>query len=393
MWARFQRIEDRFVNPGRVALYAAVLLFCYAVFMATGHFHHLWLVDEDGRGRATDFVAAWAATQLASAGQAAMAYDLAAFTREQLTAVASIGGNYPWAYPPTYFLVIAALAPFSYAVGAVIWILCTMALYVGAVYLIVPRRSAIFAALASPFALWSFYSGQNGFFTAALIGGVLALLDSAPVAAGILLGLLTVKPQLGIVFPIILVATGRWRVFAAAAVTAIVLAGVSYALYGVETWRAFLDALPQQAGAVLDRGEVAFRKQQSVHALVRALGGADALAWAAHGLVAAVAVAFNIWLWRKPVDDRLKKASLAIAALLATPYLFIYDLPILTVPVAFLASYGIDHGFFPAERTILVLLMLLLLLAAGLPVGMPLLLALWLVTVLRLRQVPAPGPA
>jgi hypothetical protein len=385
--ADWQRIEDRAFNPGRVALYAGALALCYAIFLATGHFDKVWLFDEQGRGKPVDFVAFWAAGKLALSGQAASAYDVAIVTKEQLTAVASIAGTYTWVYPPTYFLLVAPLALLSYQAAAFLWMLATLVLYCTGIHAILPRWSAVLAAAASPFALWSFYSGQNGFMTAALIAGVLALLDRRPIVAGILLGLLTLKPQLGIIFPIILVLTGRWRVFVAAAATTLVLILLSYLAFGADAWTAFFASLHQQAGAVLDRGEVAFRKQQSGHALVRVFGGGDALAWAIHIAVALAALGFTVWLWlQRNIDERLKKAALATTALLVTPYLFIYDLPILTVPVAFLASHGIDRGFITGERTVLAILMLGLLLCAGQPVGVPLLLALWLVVVLRLRQ-------
>jgi hypothetical protein len=384
--AGWQRIEDRIFSPDRVALYAGGLVACYAVFLATGHFDKIWLFDTQGRGRAIDFVAFWAAAKLAISDQAAAAYDIAIVTKMQLTAVSSIGGQYTWAYPPSYFLLIVPLALFSYATAAYIWMFTTLALYLGGIRAILPRWSAALAAAASPFALWTFYSGQNGFLTAALIAGILALLDRRPIAAGILLGLLTVKPQLGIAFPLILILTGRWRVFIAAALTAVILALASYLVFGAETWSAFLDAIQHQAGAVLDRGEVAFRKQQTVHALIRLFGSSDATAWAVHIAVALAALGFTAWLWLRPIDDRLKKAALAMTALLATPYLFIYDLPILSIPVVFLASLGIDRGFIPGERTAIAILMPVLLLCAGQPVGVPLLLALWLLIVLRLQR-------
>ncbi len=68
----------------------------------------------------------------------------------------------------------------------------------------------------------------------------------------------------------------------------------------------------------------------------------------------------------------MKAASLVVAALLTTPYLFIYDLPILTVPLVFLASLGIAQGFVPGERTAMVALVAILLLLPGKPVGLPL---------------------
>lgn len=52
--------------------------------------------------------------------------------------------------------------------------------------------------------------GQNSFLTAALLGGSLLLLDKRPIVAGVLIGLLSYKPQFGLLIPLVLVATGRW---------------------------------------------------------------------------------------------------------------------------------------------------------------------------------------
>ncbi len=363
-------------------------MLCYTIFLVTGHLDKIWLFDARtvGAMRSISSPSGLPRSSLSPARPRRPTNDIVAITKEQLTGVAAFDGQYTWAYPPTYFLLIAPLALFSYATAALIWMFGTLVLYCLGIHAILPRWSAVLAAAASPFALWSFLSGQNGFFTAALIAGVLALLDRRPVIAGILLGLLTLKPQLGLAFPVILILTGRWRVFTAATVTALLLALFSYLLFGAETWSAFFSALPQQAAAVLDRGEVVFRKQQSVHALVRLLGGGESLAWTMHIGVALAALGFTAWLWMQRVDDRLKAAALAMTALLSTPYLFIYDLPILSVPVAFLASLGIERGFIAGERIAIAVLMPSLLLLAGTPVGVPLLLALWLLIVLRLRR-------
>jgi hypothetical protein len=148
----------------------------------------------------------------------------------------------------------------------------------------------------------------------------------------------------------------------------------------------------EQGGVVLGGG-VAYWKQQSVHALVHVLGGGYALSLALHGVAALAAAGFSAWLWLRPIDFRLKAASLVAAALVATPYLFSYDLPILTVALVFLASLGIapkeqGGGFIPGERTLLLVLALLLLLVPGKPVGVPLLALLMLLIVLRLRMQP-----
>ena len=56
---------------------------------------------------------------------------------------------------------------------------------------------------------------------------------------GIAFGLLTVKPQLGLLVPVLLIAQGNWRTFFAAAATALVLAALSVLVYGAEAWQAY----------------------------------------------------------------------------------------------------------------------------------------------------------
>jgi len=384
--AEWSRVEDRVFRRGRVGLYSLTLATCYLIFMLTGYFRRLWIIDDQGGGIAIDFLATWAAGHLALAGRAAAAYDLPTFRQEQLLAVVKVAGDYPWAYPPTYFLLAAPWALLSYTWSAIAWISATFAAYLAAIRAIVPRWFAVAAGAASPFVLWSAFTGQNGFLTAALIGGVLALLDRRPVVAGILLGLLTLKPQLGIVFPILLLLTGRWRVIAAATATALGIAALSYLLFGVEAWRSFFTAIAVQNDLVLVQGSVAFTKQQSVNALVRVLGGGGFLAWTLHITAAVAAIGFTAWMWLRPVDYRLKAAAAGAAVLTTTPYLFLYDLPILSVPVVFLMSAGATYGFVPGERTALAFLMVGMLFLSGSPVGVPLLLGLWLLIVLRLRR-------
>jgi hypothetical protein len=85
--------------------------------------------------------------------------------------------------------------------------------------------------------LFCLISGQSSLLTAAMLVAIFALLDRKPVAAGVLIGLLSIKPQLGILFPFMLMASGRWRVFIAAAATALALAGVTAAIFGTRVVR------------------------------------------------------------------------------------------------------------------------------------------------------------
>src|SRR5262249_47433894 len=101
--------------------------------------------------------------------------------------------------------------------------------------------------LISPAALLCFMSGQSSLLTTAALLTVFASLDRRPILAGVLIGLLTVKPQLVILFPFALVASGRWRVFFSAAVTALALVAASIAIGGIAGWHDYVvKALPLQ---------------------------------------------------------------------------------------------------------------------------------------------------
>jgi len=50
-------------------------------------------------------------------------------------------------------------------------------------------------------------------------------------------------------------------------------------------------------------------------------------------------------MWRSRISHSLKAAALAAGTLLTTPYLFMYDMMVLAVPVAFLVRIGLATGF------------------------------------------------
>jgi arabinofuranan 3-O-arabinosyltransferase len=172
------------------------------------------------------------------------------------------------------------------------------------------------------------------------------LIERRPISAGVLLGLLTYKPHLGFLFPIALLVSGRWRVLATAAVVAALVAGASWAAFGIESWEAFL---PGISHAVKMEGFAMWGKLQSPFGLMRALGGSETLAWIVQIVVALIAAGGIAVLWRSRATYEIKAAALGAGALLATSHLFSYDLAILAVPLAFLFRLGCDRGFLAHE--------------------------------------------
>jgi hypothetical protein len=81
--------------------------------------------------------------------------------------------------------------------------------------------------------------GQNQFLTASLVGGVFLTLERRPALSGILLGLLSYKPQLGVLFPVALAFGGYWRVFGWACASTMFWTILSGAIFGFGTSAGF----------------------------------------------------------------------------------------------------------------------------------------------------------
>jgi hypothetical protein len=290
----------------------------------------------------------------------------------------------------------------------VTWQLVTLALYLLAIRAIMssslrPReegrdearppgvelRTALFLALAFPAALVNLGHGQNGFLTAALLGGALATLDRRPIVAGLLFGLLAYKPQFGLMIPLALAAGGYWRCFAAAAATIALLAVAATASFGVEVWRAFFDSTHFMRTVALEQGDLGFHKMQSLFAWARMWGAPIPLAYALQALLVASLGAALIWLWRSSTPYPVKAASLCVATILATPFTFDYDMMVLAPAIAFFAADGLVRGFGPWEKTALAALWLMPLAARSVaqltlvPLGVP---AMLVTLILLLRR-------
>jgi arabinofuranan 3-O-arabinosyltransferase len=326
------------------------LTLAYVLFLADSAIHRYWLIDDAGQAIANDFVNVWAAGQLALAGQPAAAYDWTAHREVEVAAIGhDFAGYYGWHYPPTFLFAAAALAILPYLPALLLWVAVTLPAYVTTVRAVIGERLGLILACGFPGVIWNASVGQNGFLTAALIGAVLMQMEKRPAVSGICLGLLTYKPQFGILFPFVLACDGRWRLIAFAAATTAALGAASLLAFGTESWHAFLAWMPVTSAAVFADGRAGLNKLQSLLGVVRWLGGGMPAAWIAQGALIAFSTVAVAALWRRPVRYEIKAAALAVGALLATPYLYIYDFPVLAIPLAFLLRLGLREGFLPYE--------------------------------------------
>ena len=418
------------LNAGRIRLWALAVLVAsagglvYLVATSDG------LNDYQGRPLGTDFSNVYAAGTHVLEGRPAAPFDprLQHAREQQIFGAAT--PFYGWHYPPLFLFVAAALALLPYQLALIVWQTMTLALYLWAIQAIVShlipppqgeggRRSrpgggaefvaktppgslrsppspcrggmTVLLALAFPAVFVNLGHGHNGFLTAALFGLALVQLDRRPIVAGILFALIAYKPQFGLLIPLVLAATGRWRSFAAAGATVAALVVITTLAFGLETWRAFITFAEYTRAIVLETGETGWHKIQSVFSWTRMWGAPIPLAYMVQGVVTLGVAAALAWLWRSPAAFALKAAALCLATILATPYSLDYDLMLLAPGIAFLALDGLARGFAPWEKTALAALWLVPLLVRGvaqaalIPLGVIAMLAMLALVIRRAR--------
>jgi hypothetical protein len=325
-----------------VELVCFALLVLNVAYLAAAWVQGSWVIGADGSKIFNDFVTIWAAGKMALAGHAAQAYDWLQLKPVDESIVGPVSGYLVWPYPPTFLLAAAALALLPYVSAFFLWVFGTFVAYLAIIRAIIGDRVGYFLAAGFPAVIANALVGQTAFLSTALIGGALVFMDTQPIWAGVLLGLLTYKPHLGLLFPIALAVSGRWRVFFTAGIAAALMAAVSWAVFGNESWFAFTSGISH---SLVSDGSADWGKMQTASGLVRALGGGDTLAWSAQIGVTVIAAAAVAVVWRSSTAYEIKAAALSVAALLAAPHLLTYDLVILAVPLAFLFRLGRSHGF------------------------------------------------
>jgi hypothetical protein len=319
----------------------------------------------------------------ASSSDPIRVYDYSVFSTAQASLVGPHRPNFPpyhyW-YPPTFLFFTYPLGLMPYLTAFTVWTVTTLGLYAAASYTIIPRLTAAVASFAPVVVAENILLGNNGALTAALVGLSLVFVERRPWLSGVFIGLLTYKPQFGVLFPIALVASRNWRAFASAAAASIILTVLAAIVFGAQGWPSFIDTLHgRNASLSLDPGLVL--TLQSVYGLLRWAGAGTEISWALHAAIAAVVVLTTFVVWAKPIPYSLKAATLCIGSLAVTPYVQIYDLCMLPIAVAFLVRDGLSRGFLPGERTAILIVFASLFLLLF-PIG-PLIYALILFLIAR----------
>lgn len=383
-------VTGDWLSRGRIiriaSLCAVASIACIVFLFATSN----GTLDQWGRPLGTDFSNVWAAGHMALEGSAAKAWSWPDhFAVQQALHHKADVDFFGWHYPPPFLLVASLVALLPYVSALIVWQIATLAPFCWLMWRLVPRRETILLTLAAPVTLICLMSGHNGFLTALLLGGGLALLDKRPLLAGLLFGCLLYKPQFALIIPPLLLATRNWRAVIGAVASAGALIGLTLELWGWPVWQAFIDSLPLTRHVVIEQGSTGFHKIMSPFAAIRMWGASVPFAYAVQGLATAFCVAAVAWAGWFGKSANLRNALVCASVLISTPYVLDYDYVVLLPAIAFLWLDSEEKGWFDWDKSLLAFVWIVPLAARQiaeftyLPVGLASAVAVFLISLRR----------
>lgn len=305
-------------------------------------------VPRDGTSLAVgrDFLNFWMYGRAAWSDDPGAFYDVRAYhdAIRDLLGYSLNGQN--WSYPPSVMLLAAPFGQLGYMTALGLWTALTLAVFIAVTRRDLNDGRVLIPVLISPAALMCLISGQSSFLTGAMLIAVLAVMDRRPLLAGFLVGLLTIKPQLGMLFPFFLIASRRWQVFFAAAMTSIALVAITTAIFGFKVWMDFIAfGLPVQGMVLADPDRIATPFFPTVFMNLRGLDASYALAMSVHAVFSVFAIGALVWVaaFRRGISPEKTMAIFFACTVCASPYLLSYDLvPLTFAAIVLLASGQLD---------------------------------------------------
>ena len=276
-----------------------------------------------------DFINFWAVGKFPGTSTVADLYDAKLYRDYLISLFGEPLNRYAYSYPPHAILFFSIFGVVSYFWALFLWSVGGVATMYSAVR---NYRDALphYFWLICPATFICLFSGQIGLFLAGLFIWGMLLSPRKPVLAGILIGCLTIKPQLGPLLVIALIVSGQWKTIISATVTTMVLVIGSILFYGVEPWSIFLfETLSHQSDIISSKYGVFDYMVPSVFKWAINMGWSVAVAWALQALSIALSIYLTIRMFRSNFTWLEKVAVLCVLTFLFSPYMAIYDMAML----------------------------------------------------------------
>ena len=299
----------------------------------------------------SDFVHFYTLGQIARTGPPSLLYDAdAQYVRQVELVPASAGRGFLPIYGPQTALLFAPLSLLPYLLAGWLWATITIAIYLWAVWNAARKARSVFrdevfvfaAALAFP-PVWllPMYGQTTVVPLFAFAAGWLALEADRPFAAGLALGLLAVKPQLGLVLAPVAFVAAEWRLIGGVVISVLAQFTAALAWFGPSVFPEYLRALrglPARTALL----EPDAYKMHSIAALTRLLPEpANFGTWAALSLLIIIA---TVAIWRRCRPARVRCGVLVLGSVLVSPHTAVYDVTLVALPVLWLGGWLLEQN-------------------------------------------------
>jgi hypothetical protein len=326
-------------------------------------------IDRAGRFKGTDYIYFYVMGSLISEGRADALYDPDVHLAEGRRRIDPQLNLYaPYSnYGPQVAAAFAPLSRLTFGKSLAMFLILTAIAYGASVWLVwrlspaLGRYGAlvvILAAGAPAFFTLVRYAQLSGLSLLLLSLALAALVRDRRFLAGVFIGLMVFKPQLGVVIALVMILAGEWRVVAGAAVAGSAELAGAWLAGGSTVMRQYVDVLLTLARdpslVQIYPGEV-----HSLRGFAHLLSGSSVLL----SVVTIAAVVAAVWLgvrtWKSAMPLRVKWGLLLVFTVLASPHLLTYDLILLTIPLLVFADWAVAHQEHAQQPWIARLLLLL----------------------------------
>ncbi|WFU17270.1 glycosyltransferase family 87 protein [Bradyrhizobium sp. CB3481] len=332
------------LHPPAVVLIPSLLLSFYVWLVLATTIPYPGKIGLDYNTLGTDWMVFYGAIRSVLDGNALLIFDGDRFTDFLNTAFAGWLSSpldfRPWAYPPSFLLMLLPFAPLGFFGSYVAFQIVSGALLALALRssakAALPPGALLAAVLICPASAVNVIDGQAVFLVAALIVGGFSLLERHPHLAGLILGLLTFKPQFCILVPIALIAAGQWRALVASGLSALVLMIAGGLVFGWDLWLRWFPVIFENLVSPNEKW-IEFGRMwgHSVYTCAVLLGAPDRLASLIQ-LLATLGAAISVVIaFRSRLGTREKTAVFLAATVLAAPHSGPYDGTLLAIAAAF----------------------------------------------------------
>ncbi len=326
------------------------------------------LTDREGRFKGTDYIFFYVFGSLALDGRMDALYDADAHLaegRRRIHPDLALYAGHP-NYGPQIALAFMPLARLPFGWSLAVFLALTATAYALSVWIVwreCPALAAhgwlvaLLAAASPPFLTLVRYAQMSALSLLLWSLAFIAIRRNRRFTAGLVIGCLVYKPQLGIVIGIVLIAAREWRIVAGAAVTGIGQLGVAWIVAGSATMAAYFRSLwtLMLNPALVESNPSEVHSVRGFLQLLIPSPPVVTLGFLA-ALVAILVLAARSWSSPAPLAVRWGQAMLL--TVLASPHLMTYDLVLLTLPLLVFTDWILRNPDHPLRAEISVVLVL-----------------------------------